>query len=60
MGKVKIGLICVSLEGEHTELAQKFLREARQALEAAGVGVVNPRDPVTLDGGQVAAQCRAA
>lgn len=51
--KAKIGLICVSLEGERTDLAQEFRAQAITSLKNAGVEVVNPVDAYTLTGEEV-------
>lgn len=61
--KVKIGLICVGLEGERLELAQEFMQQAQQSLARKGLTVVNPDAVYTLTGAQVQDQaiaCRQA
>ncbi|MBQ9942045.1 MAG: hypothetical protein IJP03_03450 [Christensenellaceae bacterium] len=58
MGKVKIGLICVSLQGERTDLAQDFLRRARETISQTEIELFCA-DEVTLDGQQVKDQQKA-
>lgn len=55
----RIGLVCVSLAGERTDLAEIFHAQALQTLNDVGVEVVNPVDAYTLTGEAVRAQTEA-
>lgn len=50
---VKTGLICIALEGERLELAEKFLDMGRWALEEENIKVVNENASYTLSEAQV-------
>lgn len=51
--QIKIGLICVSLEGEHTELADEFLKRAKKAFKTAGIEIANPDSAFTTSSEEV-------
>lgn len=54
--KIKIGLICVGLEGERLDLATKFHKDAIKAIENKGLKIINRTSPYTLSGEEVKAQ----
>lgn len=56
MLELKIGLICIGLEGERNDLAEKFRAEAVAELAKRNVTVVNARDGYTLTGCEVLGQ----
>lgn len=51
--KIKIGLVCIGLEGERNDLAEKFRARAVQALSECGIEVLNKEDNYTLTGEEV-------
>ena len=53
---VKIGLVCLGLEGEHNELAERFRASAVERLTGRNVTVINAEDGYTLTGSQVIEQ----
>lgn len=55
---VKIGLICVGLEGERNDLAKRFLEKGRANLIKSGVTVVNPEAVCTLSKEEVEKQTK--
>lgn len=52
----KVGLICVGLAGERLDLAEQFLREAREGLKKAGMQVISGE--YTTERGEVLEQAR--
>ncbi len=48
MPPVKVGLVCVGLEGERNDLAARFRERAVSELKAKGIGIVNEDAPCTL------------
>lgn len=48
MQSVKLGVVCVSLEGEKTDLARGFKRQAVKSLQKENVEVVNAQKDITL------------
>ena len=56
MESPKIGLICVSLDGERTDLAKLFLRQAKDALREKGMRVAEGAENYTTSRGEVAKQ----
>ena len=60
MKQVKIGLICVALEGERIDLATEFAEKARESLAERELQLVSQPDAYTLTAGQVIDQCRRA
>lgn len=55
---IKIGLICVGLEGERNDLAEIFRTDAVKALKAHELEVLNSADVCTLTGEEVLRQTR--
>lgn len=53
---IKIGLVCVALEGERVDLAEKFLVTARKNLEEKGLEVINKDSRYTLKSEDVMSQ----
>lgn len=60
MKNTKLGLVCVSLEGEKTDLARKFKKQAVKSLQKENVEVVNAQKDITLSRQEAIAQCREA
>lgn len=53
MESPKIGLICVSLDGERTDLAELFLREAQSVLLRKGMRIAESAESYTTSRGEV-------
>jgi len=56
----KIGLICVSLAGERTDLAEQFLTKARDNLQKSEICILNSQSGVVLDARQVMTEAEEA
>lgn len=46
--KIKVGLICIGLEGERVDLAREFRASVQAALARRGIEILNPKDSYTL------------
>lgn len=55
---IKIGLICVGLEGERNDLAEAFRLDAVKALALQNIEILNIMDSCTLTGEEVLRQAR--
>ena len=55
---IKIGLVCIGLEGERNDLAKVFREEAVTVLVLHGINVLNKADNCTLTGEEVLRQTR--
>lgn len=55
---IKIGLICIGLEGERNDLAETFRADAVKSLDECGIKVLNKEDSYTLTGEEVLHQTR--
>lgn len=56
--KIKLGLICVGLDGERNDLGQQFYETAKAMLEDRGLDIVNKDSTFTLTGKDVQEQTR--
>lgn len=56
--KIKLGLICVGLEGERNDLGQQFHETAKRMLACRGFDIVNGESSFTLTGEEVREQTR--
>ena len=55
MENMKIGLICVGLEGERNDIAEENRKKAEERLRQAGLIVISLQDGVTRTGEEVRA-----
>ena len=54
--RIKLGLICVGLDGERNDLGQQFYETAKESLEKKGLEIVNRACAHTLTGEEVRRQ----
>jgi len=48
--KIKIGLVCVALNGERVDIAQSLLFESQRSLLGSDIELVNPESQCTING----------